>query len=90
MADISHFVPSGQTAQVLFRSGLRRPLPSNVVHAHVKAATQRGDLVLDPFCQDSAVVESALESSRRVIAVNSSPLRRSPPYTGSRPAASAR
>jgi len=74
MADVSHFLPSGKTAQVVFPSGLRRPLPLNVVRAYVEAATQAGDLVVDPFCQGSSVVEATVRSGRRVVAVNSSPL----------------
>lgn len=74
MATISHFLPSGEPCRVLFRSGLRRPLPLNVVRAYVEAATAEGDVVLDPFCQDSSVIQAAVQGGRRAVAASFSPL----------------
>ena len=74
MTAISHFIPSGELCRVLFQSGLRRPLPLNLVRAYVGAATREGDVVLDPFCQDCSVIFSAVQTGGRVVAASFSPL----------------
>jgi len=74
MTAISHFSPSGELCRVLFPSGLRRPLPLNLVRAYIEATTKEGDVVLDPFCQDSSVIFSAVQTGRRVVATSFSPL----------------
>ncbi|MCG2769947.1 MAG: hypothetical protein L6435_16455 [Anaerolineae bacterium] len=74
MTAISHFIPSGELCRVLFQSGLRRPLPLNLVRAYIGTATREGDVVLDPFCQDSSVIFSAVQTGRRVVAASFSPL----------------
>jgi len=74
MTTISHYLPPGEPCRVLFPSGLRRPLPLNVVRAYIGATTREGDVVLDPFCQDSSVICAAVETCRRVVAASFSPL----------------
>jgi len=74
MTAISHFLPSGEPYRTLFQSGLRWPLPMNLVRAYVGAATGEGDVILDPFCQDSSVICAAVQIGRRVVATNFSPL----------------
>jgi hypothetical protein len=48
---------------------------SHVIAAYINAYTQPNDLVVDPFCRSPAVITTALQLERRVIAVNLNPLR---------------
>ncbi|MHA1683068.1 MAG: DNA methyltransferase [Promethearchaeota archaeon] len=48
--------------------------PINVVQAHIKALTQPGDVVLDPFCGSGTTVSQALILGRKVIGTDLNPI----------------
>jgi len=48
---------------------------SQVIAAYIDAHTESNDLVVDPFCQSPAIITTALQLGRRVIATNLNPLR---------------
>ena len=52
----------------------RRPLWPPLVASYLAAWSERGDLVLDPFCQDATVIRAAALAGRRAVAVTRNPL----------------
>jgi hypothetical protein len=47
---------------------------SHVIAAYIDAQSEPNDLVVDPFCRSPAVITTALQLGRRVIATNLNPL----------------
>jgi hypothetical protein len=52
----------------------RRPVARSLAEAYVAAFTVPGDLVLDPFCHDAAVLSAAALAGRRAVAATGNPL----------------
>jgi len=57
-----------------FLGRFRRPVAPALAAAYVAAWTAPGDLVLDPFCQDVAVLRAAAVAGRRAVATTGNPL----------------
>ena len=74
MAAINYFIPGKriETQGPLVR--FLQPTPFGVASAYIEAWTERGQIVLDPFCQDETILSEAVQSERKVIAVSFNPL----------------
>lgn len=57
-----------------FLARYRRPLARPLADGWVAAWSEPGDLVLDPFCQDTTVLRAALAAGRRVVAATRNPV----------------
>ncbi len=57
-----------------FLGRYRRPVGEAMAESYVVAWTKPGDVVLDPFCQDAAVLRAATSTGRRAVGVTSNPL----------------
>lgn len=57
-----------------FLGRFRRPVHAPVAESYIVALTAPGDLVLDPFCQDAAVLRAAESTGRRALGVARNPL----------------
>jgi hypothetical protein len=73
MDRIEHFIPGqpGTTEGMLPR--VRSPIPQGVSPAYLELHTQPGDLVVVPYCQDTAVVIETLAADRRLVALQFDP-----------------
>ncbi|MBN1658979.1 MAG: hypothetical protein JXA93_11280 [Anaerolineae bacterium] len=65
-------MPGEREATIAAR--LRAPVPAGVAPAYVRAYTRPGDLVLIPYCQDTAAVRDVVAEGRRAVALNFDPL----------------
>lgn len=48
--------------------------PINVVRAHIEAATQPGEIVLDPFCGSGTTISQALVTGRKAVGFDLNPM----------------
>lgn len=73
MDRIDYFVPGppGTTEGMLSR--VRAPIPQGVSQAYLELHTQPGDLVVVPYCQDTAVVVDSLAMDRSLVALHFDP-----------------
>jgi hypothetical protein len=70
MAMINYFVPGKRREGQGPLARYLQPMPSGVAAAYIKAWTEPGQIILDAFCQDAAVLSEAMQNGRRAIAVN--------------------
>lgn len=71
---MEHFIPSDHAPPLRIVSGAFPPLPPSVVRAAIERHTQPGDLVTDPFCIGTSVIESALALNRKIVAASFNPI----------------
>lgn len=71
---MEHFIPSDHAPALRVLPGAFPPLPLAVVRAAIEKHTQPGDVIVDPFCIGTSVIEGALDLNRKVIAVSFNPI----------------
>lgn len=67
------FVP-GRDQRFYLLAGHRQPLADNIIAHWIEQFTQPNDLIIDPFVGSDAVVRTALERGRRILATDSNPI----------------
>ncbi|MBI5565527.1 MAG: hypothetical protein HY870_11555, partial [Chloroflexi bacterium] len=71
---MEHFIPSDHAPPLRILPGAFPPLPPAVVRAAIERHTQPGDVVVDPFCIGTSVIEAALDLNRKIVAASFSPI----------------
>lgn len=68
------FVPADHAPALRLLSDAFPRLPPSLARAAIEAYTRPGELILDPFCVGTSVIESALVLGRKVIAASFNPI----------------
>jgi len=68
------FAPSDHTPPLRLLPDAFPRLPPAVARAVIETYTQPGDVILDPFCIGTSVIESALALDRKIIAASFNPI----------------
>jgi len=71
---MEHFISSDHAPQPPVLPGAFPALPPAVVRAALERHTQPGDVVVDPFCIGTSVIEAALDFNCKVVAVSFNPI----------------
>ncbi len=71
---MEHFIPSDHAPPLRILPGAFPSLPPAVVRAAIERYTQPGDVIVDPFCIGTSVIEAALDLKRKVIAASFNPI----------------
>lgn len=71
---MEHFIPSDPTPRLSILANAFPVVPPSVARAAIERYTQPGEVVLDPFCAGTGVIQAALDLNRRVIAASFNPI----------------
>jgi hypothetical protein len=73
---MEHFIPSDSAAPLRVLAEAFPPLPPSVVRAAIELYTRSGEVIVDPFCIGTSVIETGLALDRKVIAASFNPINR--------------
>lgn len=74
---MQYFIPSGQTPPLRILADAlssTASVPLSVARAAIELHSQPGDVILDPFCVGTSVIQAALDLGRKVIAASFNPI----------------
>ncbi|MBP7689463.1 MAG: hypothetical protein KA765_16225 [Thermoflexales bacterium] len=71
---MEYFIPSDHAPALRVLPGAFPPLPLAVVRAVIERHTQPGDVIVDPFCIGTSVLEGALDLNRKIVAASFNPI----------------
>lgn len=71
---MQHFIPSDSAAPLRVLAEAFPSLPPSVVRVAIELHTRPGDVIVDPFCIGTSVIEAGLALDRKVIAASFNPI----------------